>query len=485
MATDIRITKARSQLIIEHPFFGALAMNLIVKPAPGMATMATDGRHLYYRPGFLDEPDITPLEVKRIVAHEVGHCMLGHHTRRSGRDPERWNIACDHAVNLILKSAGFVIPPDRYCDERFRNMTAERIYQILQAEEKAQQPEPEGQDRESYSDDQDRESYSDESDESSEDPADPPNNPGAPSPDSGDGDDGQGDDPEQGGGDGQADDGGGEQGDGDGVGQPGEPDGEPSGNGGGTGGEGDDDPVSHGDPGRDGEVLDAAPAHDQAALDESAQEWDVFTRQAVNIARKQGEGKVPGFLESVVEHLDDPRTDWREVYRRFVDPMSATKDYSWTQPNRRLMSAGYYVPGLVSDGVQHVAIIIDSSGSIDDELLSKFAPEAQASLDEGAIDKITLIFADTDVRSVREYTTGELMDFTIVGRGSTRFDTSLAWLTENAPDIACAVYFTDGYCNDFGLEPGFPVLWALYTPPQDYTLIKARMPFGETVDATT
>jgi predicted metal-dependent peptidase len=41
------------------------------------------------------------------------HCGLAHPARRQGRDPERWNVACDLAINPLLVAAGVVLPPSR------------------------------------------------------------------------------------------------------------------------------------------------------------------------------------------------------------------------------------------------------------------------------------------------------------------------------------------------------------------------------------
>ena len=105
---DVRVTRARSQLIMEHAFFGSLAMRLTVVERNDIDTMATDGKFLFYAKKFLDT--VTELVLLFVVAHEVLHCALGHNTRRGGRDRERWNKACDYVVNWMLYKAGFTLP---------------------------------------------------------------------------------------------------------------------------------------------------------------------------------------------------------------------------------------------------------------------------------------------------------------------------------------------------------------------------------------
>ena len=144
MTCHIRITKSRSRLITQpsFAFFGVLAMNLIPKATHVVRAMATDSKHLFYNPGWLDELTTVDDEVDFVTAHEVMHCALGHCARRGTRDPDRWNQACDHVVNLLLKAAGVKVPSNRPCDPRFTGLGAEAVYAILEAEDKAQQPPP-------------------------------------------------------------------------------------------------------------------------------------------------------------------------------------------------------------------------------------------------------------------------------------------------------------------------------------------------------
>jgi predicted metal-dependent peptidase len=65
-----------------------------------------------------------------VLAHEVMHPALQHHVRRSGRDPKRWNEACDYAINPLLLDAGLSLPDGVLVDHRFRGMSAEQIYNL-------------------------------------------------------------------------------------------------------------------------------------------------------------------------------------------------------------------------------------------------------------------------------------------------------------------------------------------------------------------
>jgi predicted metal-dependent peptidase len=129
------MTRARTALILDQPFFGTLALNLQLVENASIPTAAVDGVSLFYNPHFiLDQADRIKLS---IVCHEVGHCMLDHIGREDARAHNRWNRACDYCVNLILYDSGFDIPNTWLLDEQYRDMSAEHIYQLLQDEDGA------------------------------------------------------------------------------------------------------------------------------------------------------------------------------------------------------------------------------------------------------------------------------------------------------------------------------------------------------------
>jgi predicted metal-dependent peptidase len=132
--SEVRIQKARTTLLLDHPFFGTLLFRLGGKASRSVATMATDGVSLFYNPEFVDT--LNAAELAGVLAHEVMHPALQHHTRRGDRNSTRWNMACDYAINPMLLEAGLTLPKDVLIDDRFRGMSAERIYNLIEEDEK-------------------------------------------------------------------------------------------------------------------------------------------------------------------------------------------------------------------------------------------------------------------------------------------------------------------------------------------------------------
>ncbi len=127
--TELRLQKARTALLLDHPFFGSLLFRLKGRESRSIATMATDGISLFYNPTFVET--LTSATLCGVLAHEVMHPALHHHVRRSGRDPKLWNEACDYAINPLLLADGLSLPGGVLVDDHYRGMSAEQIYNLL------------------------------------------------------------------------------------------------------------------------------------------------------------------------------------------------------------------------------------------------------------------------------------------------------------------------------------------------------------------
>lgn len=400
MSITNKILAARTSLLWDHAFFGALAVQLELVDAtddPRIDTMATDGKRLYYHEPWVD--GLTKEELVFVMAHEVMHNALEHHIRRQARDAGLWNKSADFAINGELveyekamqcegKRAGWKMPKDGLISDRFTGLSAEEIYRLLEEDE-------------------------------------------------------------QKGGGGQR--GGAVPGAGQGS-----------------------------DPGGCGGVIDACNPHDATAVAEARADVQRQIRQAASMARGANAGSLPAGVQRLIDRLVAPVVDWRQVLRRFIDD-SSRKDYTWTRPNRRLLSRGLILPGLQSDGINHLVVAVDTSGSIDEEILVSFASEINAAFGDGNVDKISVIYIDTKVHRVEEFEAGDELDLRPEGGGGTAFSDGFRWINENAEDASAVVFFSDLFVTDFGEEPPMPVLWAVHGDRRTFDKLASNVPFGECV----
>ena len=68
-----------------------------------------------------------------LILHETLHGALDHMGRRSDRDHERWNAACDYAINGMLVKANFTMPKGGLHDDKYDGMSADEIYKVLES----------------------------------------------------------------------------------------------------------------------------------------------------------------------------------------------------------------------------------------------------------------------------------------------------------------------------------------------------------------
>ena len=127
-----KLSAARTRLILDKPFLGALVLRLPLKKASGSwcTSSATDARCIYYSADYMDSLSLS--QVQFVLAHEALHCGLSHFARRNNRDLNRWNIACDHAVNLLLTEDGLELAPGALLDDTYKGLAAEEIYPLIE-----------------------------------------------------------------------------------------------------------------------------------------------------------------------------------------------------------------------------------------------------------------------------------------------------------------------------------------------------------------
>lgn len=126
-----KLAAARTRLIMESPFLGALVMHLPLKVGgDGCATTGTDAQAFYFNPKFVE--NLSLAQTQFVLAHEAMHCAMGHPQRRNHRMKRRWDVACDHAVNLILIEEGLKPPLHGIlADQNFMTLSAEEIYPLI------------------------------------------------------------------------------------------------------------------------------------------------------------------------------------------------------------------------------------------------------------------------------------------------------------------------------------------------------------------
>lgn len=435
-----KIAKARASLLLSHPFFGFILMKLIPVESKALPTMATDGVTMYYNPDF-----VSSLSMKKLragLAHECLHPAFKHNFRRGGRDLKEWNISCDLAINPILAEAGFTLGESWLLEKRFYNMSAEKIHRIrLRERNEQKEGDPKGQ--------------------------------GSPQPGKGS-----------------------PQGASQGLPQDNLPtektkdstgkaksavsktaqdvDSESAG----------DRANYHNDHNHEhgcGGILDFPGKDDKPATsaekDKASAEWQITISQAAAFAEAQG--KLPGQLKRFVDQFRVPSVTPWDILRRFIE-QAAKNDHNWLRPSKRYVSSGFYLPSIRSNELGEIVVAIDTSCSIKQPVLDRFGGHLVAMLHAVKVEKVHVVYCDAAVKGTEEFSSDDIpLQLKSKGGGGTSFIPPFEWVEGQSIQPACLIYLTDGECNRFPEDPGYPVLWAIDKP--DTWVDRKHVPFGEKI----
>jgi predicted metal-dependent peptidase len=413
-----RLAVARTRLILGHPFLGALALRLPLKPAGAWcATTATDARALYYNPAWI--ASLAPAQLQFALAHEALHCALGHFARRGHRVQRRWDLACDFAINPLLLDEGLQPPAGAQVLDLYRGLSAEEIYPCLSDE----QLEQEALDEHAWDGPQHEGSQG--GDGASEQPPRP--------------------------------DGGGAPRATDAAPQPKEGRGSsPQGRAGRAAAA---PPQDAGAP-----PEDAAPRPQPLAAGERErlrQQWQRHMAAAAQRAREAG--KLSGALARLVDVGLARRVSWRAALAHHL-MQTAREDYSWLRPSRREGEA--LLPSLRSAS-GHVVVALDTSGSVGDAELTEFVGEIDALKGTLSV-RTTLLACDSALAAggpwVAEPWEPLQLPRQLGGGGGTDFRPVFDWVARSGERPDALVYFTDAEGEFPTQPPDYPVLWLVKGP---------------------
>ncbi len=413
---ETKLAAARTRLIIDKPFLGALVLRLPMERAnpDWCKTTATDAKKFYYNAEYIESLSLP--QTQFILAHEALHCALSHFSRRQHRIKHRWDLACDFAINPMLIHDGLTPPDDALFMKHFEGMTAEEIYPFM----------------DEYEDEQplDQHIY-DKNDESGEDPQgsdyDPPkesppekqkpenNNPNNDTPDNSSNGQQQQTNPD-------------------------------------TSGKSD---KSETDPSQEGAPQPPPLSHQERETLEI--QWQQRMAGAAQSAMQAG--KLDGEMARMVDFFLQPEIPWRALLARYMTN-TARDDYSYTRPSAR-RGDPFIFPSLRSSQVD-IMVAVDTSGSISDAEMKEFVSEID-SIKSVLRARITLHCCDAKLSPNGPWVFEAWDEFTlpknIYGGGGTSFIPIFDWaaLQDKQPDLL--VYFTDAEGAFPKYEPMFPVIW--------------------------
>jgi predicted metal-dependent peptidase len=211
----------------------------------------------------------------------------------------------------------------------------------------------------------------------------------------------------------------------------------------------------------------SAKEYETVEADMLSEELKEFFEQIFQKHKRQG--NLPKDLNVVVPEYFSHKVDWCEILYRYIASY-AKSTYSFVPPNMKYLYRGIYLPSLSSD-LLRIVIAIDTSGSIDEELLGIFLGEVASIMQSYPNYEIDLITADAKVQSHKVFLPGEALEYEVSGGGGTDFRPVFEYIDNYIDYPTLLLYFTDGQGTFPQSEPGYDVLWLMPA--------SLDVPFGE------
>lgn len=187
-----------------------------------------------------------------------------------------------------------------------------------------------------------------------------------------------------------------------------------------------------------------AKADESAALWEENDEAQNKIKDEIKKAEvDEGWGGIGGELERSLKDETDFSFDYRRALSKFrANIVSSTRTLTRMKPNRRF---GFKAMGSRYDRKANILIAVDVSGSITDESFNHFYKAIKNIFFLGIIEKIDVIFFDTNLKNLKPVTFKKKVDLgEIKGRGGTNFQPAIDFYFEHKTEYNGLILFTDG-----------------------------------------
>lgn len=173
------------------------------------------------------------------------------------------------------------------------------------------------------------------------------------------------------------------------------------------------------------------------------EEWKIKIEEAYISAKLRG--NVPFGIEKLIGKLHEGKIEWRGLLNRYIQSF-IPYDYSYEKPNKKSISADYYIPDTLKERID-VCVGIDTSGSIGEEELNDFVSE-MVSLARTFSQRIKMriICHDVDVHTdyvVENGNIDKIKRIQIKGGGGTSHLSIFNYIKDKV-NCKVAIFLTDG-----------------------------------------
>lgn len=193
----------------------------------------------------------------------------------------------------------------------------------------------------------------------------------------------------------------------------------------------------------------------QYSKDELRKIRDEIKDAVMQAASAAGAGNIPAAVERMIRDMTEPKMNWRQIIRQQIQS-TIKNDYTFQRPSRKGWHVGAILPGMNYLETIDIAVALDMSGSISNEMGMDFLGEIKNIMDEFKDYKIKLWCFDTAVYNEEDFDAQggkDLMEYKIQGGGGTAFEANWEYMKDNDIVPKKFIMFTDGYpCGTWGDE---------------------------------
>ncbi len=208
--------------------------------------------------------------------------------------------------------------------------------------------------------------------------------------------------------------------------------------------------------------------------DEAIATEEYWRHSLISVERSHQAGDISASLTREWTIAAHPQLNWRTILWRFVSP---TRD-DYSEFDNRFVHQGVYLEVLQCESIV-VDVVIDTSGSVSQTLLSAFLTELVSIKAHFPHVLIKLFYCDSQLSGPFDLLVAQENIPVPIGGGGTNFDPYFSEL-RNADLVRMpvgVVYFTDGFATFPDAIPAIDVLWVI----PDYGIDEETVPFGTVI----
>lgn len=199
---------------------------------------------------------------------------------------------------------------------------------------------------------------------------------------------------------------------------------------------------------------------------------------AANAAKREGSSSsIPEAISLALQARTKPTVDWSILLRKYLTAQSDA-DYTWSKPNRRYITSGFYFPSAMSEDLAKITVAIDTSASVSIDMLTKFVSDIHGIYSRYNPEALEVLqFSDSITSRDNIKNSNDFSNIVLKGGGGTCVKEVLSEYAKSRSSVLLVI--TDGYFSiskeDYIRKD---IIWIIYDNPS------CTMPFGSTSHIT-